>query len=159
MKYGFDDYNEYNTLKIPLLLVLINIYLLKNFVIFVLPMILSIPAVKDFAHEQFSLALLFSGIPAAMVIGGMLRRIPETRSVALRWIWEWGRMLLLASLVMEIGFIILYVVLGLSKFNGVSLAFIYIDLVLIGFSNQITTDAGCFCGIFRARKYASVVTI
>ncbi len=133
MKYGFDDYNEYNILKIPLPVVLINIYLLKNFLIFVLPMISPIPIVKDFAHEQFSIALLFSGIPAAMVIGGMLRRIPETRSVIIRWIWGWGRMLLLASLVMEIGFIILYVVLGLSKFNGVSLAFIYIDLVLMIF--------------------------
>jgi len=130
MKYGFEDYNEYNVLKIPLLLVLVNLYLLKHFLIFVLPMISPIPVVKEFAHEQFSLALLFSGIPAALVIGGMFRRIPKTRSVIIRWIWQWGRLLLLSSLVMEVGFIILYVVLGFSKFNGVSLTFIYVDVVL-----------------------------
>ena len=131
MKYAFEDYNEYNVLKIPFFLVLINLYLLKNFLIFVLPMISSISVVKEFAHEQFSLALLFSGIPAMLVMGGMFRRIPETQSKVIRGVWVWGRILLLSSLIMEISFIVLYVVFEISKFNGVSLAFIYIDVVLM----------------------------
>jgi len=39
----------------------------------------------------------------------------------------------LSSLVLEISFIALYVVLGLKKFNEVSLMFVYIDVVLIIF--------------------------
>jgi hypothetical protein len=133
MKYSFEDYNEYNVLKIPLTLVLVNFYLLKQVLIFVLPLISSVPFLLKFAHEQFSVALLFSSLPAALVIVGMLRRAPKTRSPIIRRIWRWGRFLLLSTLVLEIGFIILYIVLGIKKIDGVSLIFVYIDVVLIIF--------------------------
>lgn len=133
MKYSFEDYNEYSVLKIPFLLVLVNIYLLKQLLIFVLPMISSIPFLVKFAHQHFSIALLLSSIPAALVIVGMLRRVPKTRSRIIRWIWRQGRMLLLFNLVLEVSFIILFIGLGIEKFNEVSLTFIYLDVVLIIF--------------------------
>jgi len=133
MKYSFEDYNEYNVLKIPLMLFLVNLYLLKQVLIFVLPMISSVPFLVKFAHEQFSVALLLSSLPAALVIVGMLRRAPKTRSPIIRGIWRWGRFLLLSTLVLEVGFIILYIVLGIKKIDGASLMFIYIDVVLIFF--------------------------
>ncbi|RKZ92969.1 MAG: hypothetical protein DRR19_02670 [Candidatus Parabeggiatoa sp. nov. 1] len=132
-RYSFEDYNEYNVLKIPLTLILVNLYLVKHFLIFVLPMISTIPVLVKFAHEQFSIALLLSSIPAALVIVGMVRRVPNTRSRIIGLIWRKGRFLLLSSLVLEISFIALYVVLGLKKFNEVSLMFVYIDVVLIIF--------------------------
>jgi hypothetical protein len=130
-KYRFEDYNEYNVLKIPLLLILVNIYLLKQFLIFALPMISTIPFLVKFAHQQFSIPLVLSGIPALLMIVAMLRRIPKTRSRILRKIWGWGKTLLLSSLVLEMGFIILYIVLGLKTFNETSLIFLYLDLVFI----------------------------
>ncbi len=132
-RYRFEDYNEYNVLKIPLNLISVNLYLLKHFLIFVLPMISTIPVLVKFAHEQFSLVLLLSCIPAALVIVGMVRRVPKTRSRIIRWIWRKGLFLLLSSLVLEIGFIVLYAVLAIKKFNEVSLMFVYIDAVLIIF--------------------------
>ncbi|MDM8558362.1 DUF2919 family protein [Candidatus Parabeggiatoa sp. HSG14] len=130
-KYRFEDYNEYNVLKVPLLLVLASIYLLKHFLIFALPMISTIPFLVRFAHLQFSVPLVLSGIPAILVIVAMLRRIPKTRSPILRGIWQWGKALLLSSLLLEVGFTILYIVLELKKFNEVSLVFLYLDIVLI----------------------------
>ena len=132
-KYSFEDYNEYNVLKIPLNLIFVNLYLLKHFLIFVLPMISTIPILVKFAHEQFSLVLLLSSIPATLVIVGMLRRVPKTRSGIIRLIWRKGRFLLLSNLVLEIGFIVWYAVLGIKKFNEVSLMFVYINMVLIIF--------------------------
>ncbi|HDN26154.1 MAG TPA: DUF2919 family protein, partial [Thioploca sp.] len=87
-RYSFEDYNEYNVLKIPLTLILVNLYLVKHFLIFVLPMISTIPVLVKFAHEQFSIALLLSSIPAALVIVGMVRRVPNTRSRIIGLIWR-----------------------------------------------------------------------
>ncbi|EDN66238.1 membrane protein [Beggiatoa sp. PS] len=131
IKYRFEDYNNYNVLKIPLTLVLTNLYLLKQIVIFVLPMISSIPLLTKFAHEHFNLALLFSSIPAILVIISMIRRAPKTRLRLIRWSWHRGRFLLLSTLFLEIGFIILYLILGITKFNEVTLIFLYLDAVLI----------------------------
>lgn len=130
-KYSFEDYNQYNVLKIPFVLILANLYLIKQIIIFVLPMISSIPFLVKLAHEHFSVPLLLSSIPALLVIMAMFRRVPKTHSRIIRGIWQWGRVLLLSSLVLEIGFIILYVVLDIKKFNEVSLMFLYIDVVLI----------------------------
>lgn len=133
MKYGFEDYNEYNILKIPLSLVLVDLYLLKHFVFFVLPIISSIPFLVKFAHEQFHIALLFSGIPALLVFVSMLRRVPKTRSFMLRWLWQKGRLLLLLSLVLELGLLSLFIVLGMNALNEASLMFLYLDVVFIFF--------------------------
>ncbi|MDM8569850.1 DUF2919 family protein, partial [Thiotrichales bacterium HSG1] len=102
-KYSFEDYNEYNVLKIPLLLILINLYLLKYIVIFVLPMASNIPAVKAFSHEQFTAILLLPAIPALLVLISMIQRIPKSRYVdKIKHIWEIGRWLLLLSAALEI---------------------------------------------------------
>jgi hypothetical protein len=131
IKYRFEDYNEYNVLKIPLTLILTTLYLLKQIVIFILPMVSSIPFLTKFAHLHFDLALLLLSIPAILVLISMIRRVPKTRLRLIRWSWHWGRFLLLSTLFLEIGFIILYLVLGIKKFNEVTLIFLYLDAVLI----------------------------
>jgi len=131
MKYSFDDYNQYNVLKIPLMLVLTSIYLLKQILIFVLPMISAIPFLVKFAHQHFTIALLLSSFPVIPLLIVMLIRAPKRQSIIIRWIWERGRLFLLSSLVLEITSIILYVVFELNKFNEISLMFLYIDAVLI----------------------------
>jgi len=136
MKYSFEDYNEYNVLKIPLMLVLTNLYLLKQILIFVLPMLSSIPLLVKLAHQHFSVALLLSSLPAVLVVVAMLRRAPKTRVPLIRRIWRWGRVLLLSSLVLELFLLILYIMLGIKKLNEISLMFIYIDVVLMIFLNK-----------------------
>lgn len=133
MKYSFEDYNEHNVLKIPLTLVLVNLYLLKHFFIFILPIISQIPWLVKFAHENFNLSLLLSSLPAVLVMVGMSRRLPKTRSPIIRWLWRQGRWLFLLNLVLEISLIILYVALEIKKFNEASLIFLYTDVVLIIF--------------------------
>jgi magnesium-transporting ATPase (P-type) len=130
-KYSFEDYNEFNVLKIPLLLSLLNGYMLKQIVILGLLFVSSIPFLNQFAHEHFSIVLLLSSIPAILVIASASKRIPKTRSPLIKKIWRWGRFLLLSSLGLEIGFIILYVTLGIQKLNEVNLMFLYIDVVFI----------------------------
>lgn len=137
--YTPDDYNQHNVLHVPTTLVLISFYLLKHYLIFALPMMANLPMIQKVArplltlmpsHEYTSGALLYSCIPALLVIISMARRLPKTGPF-LRWIWHRGRLLLLSSLGLEIGFILLYVALGIKKFNEVSLMFIYIDVVII----------------------------
>ena len=131
IKYSFEDYNEFNVLKIPLLLLLLNFYLLKQIVLLGLLFALSIPFLNQFANTHFSLVLLLSSIPAILVLASVSKRIPKTRSRIIKWIWRWGRFLLLSSLGLEIGFIILYITLGIQKLNEVNLMFLYIDTVFI----------------------------
>jgi hypothetical protein len=131
MKYRFEDYNQYNVLKIPLMLVLTSIYLLKQLVIFILPMISAIPVLVKFAHQHFTIALLLSSLPVIPVLIAMLMRAPKTKSTLIRWIWQNSRLFLLSSLALEILSIVLYVVFEIKKFNEVSLIFLYIDAILI----------------------------
>ncbi len=131
--YSFEDYNEHDVLKIPLILVLIDLYLLKHILIFVLPIISSIPFLVNFAHKHFSLFLLLSTLPAALVMVAIFRRVPQTRSIFILWIWRQGRILLLTSLLLEFCLIILFILLDLKKINEVSLIFIYVDVLLMIF--------------------------
>ncbi len=131
MKYSFEDYNEDNVLKIPYLLVVLNIYLLKQFVIFLLPMISSIPYFKILAHEQFHIALLTSSLPAVFVMISMIRRVPSTKSVLLIWFWKNGSNLLLFSLISELLLLSLFIKFEVLQLYGMNLMFIYIDVVFI----------------------------
>jgi len=131
MKYNFEDYNEYNVLKIPYLLIVLNIYLLKQFVIFLLPMISSIPFFKTLAHEQFHIALLTFSLPAVFVIMSMIRRVPSTKSVLLIWFWKNAKNLLLFSLIFDLLLVSLFIKFDIRQFNGFNLMFIYLDVIFI----------------------------
>jgi hypothetical protein len=131
MKYNFEDYNEYNVLKIPYLLIVLNIYLLKQFVIFLLPMISSIPFFKTLAHEQFHIALLTASLPAVFVIMSMIRRVPSTKSVLLIWFWKNAQNLLLFSLISDLLLVSLFIKFDMQQFNGLNLMFIYLDVIFI----------------------------
>jgi hypothetical protein len=133
MKYNFDDYNEYNVLKIPVILIVLNIYLLKQFVIFLLPMISSIPFFKTLAHEQFHIALLTASLPAVFVIMSMIRRVPSTKSVLLIWFWKHGRSLLLLNLISELVLLGLFLWFGIQQLNGINLMFLYLNAVFVAY--------------------------
>ena len=131
-KYSFEDYNEYNILKIPSLLIMLNLYLLKYFVIFILPMISKIPAVKLFAHEQFTVILLLPAIPAVLVLVAMIQRVPESRYVkVVKRIWGVGRWLLLSGILLEIVILSLYLLLEVKKLDETLLIFLYLDFIAI----------------------------
>ena len=131
MKYNFEDYNEYNVLKIPSVLIVLNIYLLKQFVIFLLPMISSIPFFKTLAHEQFHIALLTFSLPAVFVIMSMIRRVPSTKSVLLIWFWKNAKNLLLFSLIFDLLLVSLFIKFDIRQFNGINLMFLYLDVIFI----------------------------
>ena len=130
-KYHWADYNEYLVLKVPRFLLLTMIYLLKHWVIFVLPLISQIPALIQFAHTYFSLPLLLSSMPAIPLIISWLRRVPQTRSPLIRRIWQYGRLLLITSLMLELILIVLFYMIGQYKMDETWLLFLYLDLVFI----------------------------
>ncbi len=132
LKYSFEDYNEYNVLKIPSLLIFLNLYLLKYIVIFILPMVSTIPAVKEFAHEQFTVFLLLPAIPAFIVLISMVKRVPKSRYIQIiKRIWELGRWLLLSGVILEIIIISLYLLLGIKTFDEALLIFLYVDAMVV----------------------------
>ncbi|MBE9561832.1 MAG: DUF2919 family protein [Proteobacteria bacterium] len=133
-KYSFEDYNEYNVLKIPLSLILLNLYLLKYIVIFLLPMVSNIPSVKEFSHEHFTIFLLLPAIPAFLVLISMIQRVPKSRYVQIiNQIWNIGKWLLLLSVILEIIIIILYLLLDIKQFGQTLLIFLYLDSMAIIF--------------------------
>jgi len=131
MKYNFEDYNEYNVLKIPFILIVLNIYLFKQFVIFLLPMISPIPFFKALTHEQFHIALLSVSLPAVFVLMSMIRRVPSTKSVLLIWFWKNAKNLLLFSLISDLLLVSLFIKFDLQHFTGFNLMFIYLDVIFI----------------------------
>jgi Protein of unknown function (DUF2919) len=139
--YTPDDYNKYDVLNVPLSLVMVNLYLLKHYFIFAFPVMVQLPMISIVAQSLEQIipsqnysngALLYSCIPALLVLVSMVRRVPSTGSF-LRWVWQHGRRLLLLSLALEMGVISLSIGLHLQKLTEVSLAFLYIDMWLILF--------------------------
>ncbi|MDM8564735.1 DUF2919 family protein [Candidatus Halobeggiatoa sp. HSG11] len=133
-KYSFEDYNEHNVLKIPSLLILLNLYLLKYIIIFILPMISKISAIKAFAHDHFTVILLLPAIPAFLVLVSMILRVPESRYLKIvKQIWGMGRWLLLSSAILEIIIISVYLLLDIKQFGQTLLIFLYLDFMAIIF--------------------------
>lgn len=139
--YTPDDYNKYDVLNVPLSLVIVNLYLLKHYFIFALPIMAQLPMINLVAQSLEQVipsknysngALLYACIPALLVFISMARRLPSTGAF-LRWVWQHGRGLLLLSLVLEISLILLYLGFHLQSLNEMSLAFLYIDSCLILF--------------------------
>jgi len=131
IKYHWADYNEYQVLKVPGFLLLAMIYLFKHLVIFILPLISQIPALTEFAHTHFNFFLLLSSIPAIAVVISGLRRVPQTRSLMIRRIWQYGRLLLMISLTLELILMILFYWLGQYKMDETWLLFLYLDGVFM----------------------------
>jgi hypothetical protein len=142
IKYSFEDYNEFNVLKIPLSLILTTVYLLKYFVILIfLPVLskiprvgesvkLAMPYVEQFAHNHINLLLLISSIPAVFIIVGMFRRIPKTQSPFIRRVWANGRMLLLVSAIVDLALLTVFLLLGLKTLNELLILILYLDAMI-----------------------------
>jgi len=160
--YTPDDYNQYNVLNVPLSLVLANLYLLKHYLIFAIPFFAKIPLINRIADplnnvipsEEYSgILLLFSCVPALLVVISMARRLPPSGDY-LRWIWKRGRQLLLSSIILEMLIIATYLLLEIKKFSSVTLIFLYIDAVLIVFlfKSKRVNDAFAEFPAFEEKK-------
>jgi hypothetical protein len=137
--YAPHEYNHYDVLKVPISLVLINLYALKHYLIFAMPIMSSIPMIGAIAQpiaqvmpspDHSTGALLFSSLPALFVLISMARRLPQARNL-MRWLWQRGHWLLITSLSLEIGLLTLYTILGIKKLNDIILLGIYLNVILI----------------------------
>lgn len=141
--YSFEDYNEYNVLKIHFTLILTTLYLMKYFVILIfLPIIAKIPIlgqgfelllpyVEQFARHHANLLLLLPSIPAVMIMVGMFRRIPKTATPWVRNSWAKGRELLLGSVLCELALLVLFLLLSIKQFNGLLILILYLNAVVL----------------------------
>lgn len=138
--YTPDDYNQHGVLHIPLFLVLSSLYLLKHWVIAMFSLMNVTANVASMlgslalflpSTEHSSTLLLYSCLPAVLVVFSMARRIPKTRSLFLRWVWKQGRIFLLSSLFLEIGLLTFYIAYGTKKLDEVLLMFLYIDVLIV----------------------------
>lgn len=137
MLYTPDDYNQYDVLHVPVVLSLTTIYLLKHYLITALPFLATVPFVSMIAaplidvipsHSYSSRALLYASIIPLLVTMAMARRVP-TAGHLFRFIWSWGRILLIISVVLEVSLVILYAAMDWKKLNDVTLIFIYLDVI------------------------------
>jgi len=141
-KYDLGYYNEYGVLRIPAILVAINLYLLKYYFLALIPALGLLPKIKramesimpvitDFAHTQVTMPMLLSCIPALLVMVAMTKRIPATNSPKIVWLWQHSLWFLLASVFLELGLIGSYLMLGIKTVNGAILLIVYLDLLII----------------------------
>ena len=140
-RYSFEDFNKYNVLKIPFTLKLTTIYLLKHFFLAFIPVMALLPKMRmqdmsdmliDFAHHVTTTELLISCIPAMLVLGAMLKRLPLTEADSYyRKIWRNGHILLLISVGSELVFFSVYLVLGTKTINEYTLGLLYIDAMIL----------------------------
>lgn len=131
MQYGYDDYNQYNILKVPRLLVIVNLYLLKQLAFFLLPMLSSLLFLNTFKYHHFHIALMASSLPAIVVMISMMQRGPVSHHPFLLVIWKYGRKLLLLNLALELIILSLFLYLGTKQLNGVTLMFLYVDMSMM----------------------------
>jgi hypothetical protein len=139
-RYSFEDFNKYNVLKTPWLLLFAIIYLLKHFFLAFIPVMALLPKMRmedmstmlvDFAHSVTTTELLLSCIPAMLVFGALGNRLPKTKPDSLyRKIWHNGRLLLLISIILELILVGFYLLIGWKPLNEYTLAILYIDLML-----------------------------
>lgn len=129
--YTPDDYDKYNVLKVPGLLVLTNIYAVKYLLFFILPIFAEkMPMLRKFAHEQFNPGLLICSLAAALVLVSMVRRGPKVADWA-RKLWAYGRQILIASLSLELLLLVTYLLLGWRKLDEFWLLFAYLNIMFI----------------------------
>lgn len=132
-QYSLEDFDQYHVLKIPLLLWLSTFYLLKYPLLYALP---AVPAMGSaeyltkfvIAHFHWSL-LVFSCLPAALVLVAMMRRRP-TAGAAVRRIWTYGRGLLLLAVVADLSIQAALIVGQQQKLSEYVLVIGYLDVML-----------------------------
>jgi hypothetical protein len=138
--YTPDDYNQHGVLHVPFFLALTSLYLLKHWFIALFSVMKITSDAKSMigslvlflpSAEHSSSLLLYACLPAILVTFSMARRNPKNRSTFLRWVWQRGRLFLLSSLLLEIGLLIFYIMLGIKKLDEVLLMFLYIDVILM----------------------------
>jgi len=137
MLYTPDDYTIHDVLRIPPLLVIVSLFLIKYaFILVLIPIFAHFPLISEsfkmilpfvtaFAEQYTNLLYLFIIVPAAFVLASMSRRTPKTKSPFLRWCWKNGKKLLFATLIAEIIFTGISLLVGWQQLNEVTLLLIY----------------------------------
>lgn len=137
--YTPDDYNQFNVLNIPRLVIVITLYSLKHYLLFAIPIMAYLPILQRVAQPLLKVmpstdysngALLFSCLPALLVLISMARRRPEA-NIWLKRFWHHGRGLLLFSLILEIVIWLFEIIFWQQKLNEMILMFLYINVVFI----------------------------
>lgn len=141
IQYSFEDFNQFNVLKVPFTLRLTTLYLLKHFFLAFIPVLALLPKMRmqdmanmliEFAHTVTTTELLISCIPAMLVFGAMGRRMPFVEEDSWhRKIWKNGRTLLLISVGLELLFFSFYLLLGTKPINEYTLGLVYIDIMIV----------------------------
>ncbi|MDM8546302.1 DUF2919 family protein [Candidatus Venteria ishoeyi] len=133
--YGIDDYNDFNVLKTPWLLLLITIYLAKYPLLLMVPYIprVDIGHLETFFSQNITIYNLLSSIPAILLLLVMTAKRKPKAGERARWIWQHGKILLLVSVAIEISTILISILIGFFKLNEVVLIFIYLDFVIVFF--------------------------
>lgn len=143
--YTPDDYNKYDVLKLPFLLIIATVYGCKYLFFFILPMFSAkAPFLKDFAHQQLDLGLILSCIPALLVLVSMIRRGPKAQDI-FRAFWTRGDKLLRFTLLAEAALLIAYVISGRREVDLSLLIFLYCDIMFLIY-------------LFRSRRVKDVFT-
>ncbi|GEM_PF-1640185 len=148
MKYTLEDYNQNAVLKIHWTLLITLLYLLKHYLLAIIPFSYQIPLlgliirdaipknILDLAYQYSTLLLLFSCLPALLITITALKRrsrkAPQSPNFY-RWSWQHGRILLLSSIILELILIGWYLGSGKKHFNEFILLIIYLDIMVIFF--------------------------
>jgi hypothetical protein len=148
-KYSFEDYNDNNVLKVSWPLKLVLLYAIKPYIPGLIPAVgnmmggigkilmdLVPTATKDFAYQYFISHLLWTCLPAlVLVIVALKRNLPKAPQAGrfVRWSWKNGRELLMFVFILEIAMILVYLVAGLKKPDEVFLMVLYLDAMAIFF--------------------------
>lgn len=130
MIYTPDDFNEDNVLKVRSYLTLIMVYSLKYIGILLLPNVIPSPALQKLAHSCFDLGFWATSLPAIALLFVTLRRVPSSGNIA-RWLWKNGQKLIAAGLALDVLMIVGYTFIGWTRFDELSLVFLYTDLALL----------------------------
>jgi hypothetical protein len=148
-KYSFEDYNDNNVLKVSWPLKLVLLYAIKPYIPGLIPAVgnmmggigkilmdLVPTATKDFAYQYFIPHLLWTCLPAlVLVIVALKRNLPKAPQAGrfVRWSWKNGRELLMSVFILEMAMILVYLVAGLKQLDGVFLMVLYLDAMAIFF--------------------------
>lgn len=142
MKYSIEDYEQqYGVLKVPLLLKLTIYYSLKHYLLAFVQLLTALPKLgrtlhdampffEKFAYSHSTFLFVLSCIPALLVFISFIKRAPQTESAFWHSIWQKGRILLLATTILELVLIAGYMLLQLRTMTEFWLIIGYLDIVI-----------------------------
>jgi hypothetical protein len=94
--YNPNDYNRDEVLKVPLFLIMAMLFLLKHWLLAMLPALHNVNYLSAFARHHLHWSLLLSTLPALLLLAALTQRTPKGGAWA-RYCWRRGRLWLSAG--------------------------------------------------------------